>query len=143
MTASSPLPPRYVEYTSLPVGSNLATKPSPVLITGWLLSLAAPPYVFWYGLSVGKSLERVAPPTYTLPEPSRAMAVTTSSRAPPRYVEKTSAVPAAFSSATQPSPQLTSVPQEVQRGGLPPRPLKVDWYGFLVGKLVESVSPPT
>src|ERR1017187_5565579 len=124
MTASSPLPPRYVEYTSLPVGSNLATKPSPVLITGWLLSLAAPPYLLWYPLSVGKSLESVLPPTYTFPDPSRAMAVTESSKAPPRYVEKTSAVPAALSSETKPSPKLISTPQEVQRGGLPPEPLK-------------------
>ncbi|MEI9971733.1 MAG: hypothetical protein WDO73_06575 [Ignavibacteriota bacterium] len=68
----------------MPVPSNLATNPSPTVMTGWALSLAAPPDLVWKPLSTGKFVETVFPPTYTLPEPSSAREVALSSSDPPK-----------------------------------------------------------
>src|SRR4051812_21852811 len=87
---SALLPPRYVEYTILPDGSNFVTNASgtkqPVKIEQSLpglpacLSCKAPAVT-------GKSGETVSPVTYTLPCESTAIAWTTSLLPPPRYVE--------------------------------------------------------
>src|SRR5438552_1925059 len=81
--SSSPVPPRYVEYTSAePAAFSFATNASRQLPSAALLHVRrmAPPVV-------GKSLDPVDPAMMTLPEESTAMAFASSSPIPPRYVE--------------------------------------------------------
>ena len=90
LTASSSVPPRYVEKRSaVPVGFSLAINPS-----------LAPPAVGWSADCIGKFDDIVPPPTYALPDASTAMPLAMSLPLPPRNVAYSAAVPAALSFST-------------------------------------------
>src|SRR5271156_1876142 len=65
LPASSPLPPRYVEYTIEPSGSIFATNASPV---HWPEAVGL--HACCNAFAVGKLFERVSPVTYALPAES-------------------------------------------------------------------------
>ncbi len=111
---SPPDPPRYVEYTcALPAAFILVTNESKT----------PPACAAWIGFLVGKLVDRVLPVTYALSDESTAMSRPLSKPDPPRYVEYTSALPAAFILVTNAS--------------LMP-PAFAAWIGFLVGKFTNG-----
>src|SRR5580704_12143906 len=85
----------------------LVRKASPQASPAVVQPAEPPPNAGWTTPAVvGKSAESVPPETYTLPAGSSAMPTPLSSPVPPKYVEKTNAVPVGFNSDTNASPQI-------------------------------------
>src|SRR5579884_3570499 len=127
ITASPLLPPNSVEYNREdPEGSSLEMKPSPNRKKLCVDFAVAPLNVRWYALAVvGKSDDRVPPPTYTFPAPSSAMDDGASSFEPPKSVLNTSAEPDEFNFATNTSPvRITLSGPPTKISGCPPKPFK-------------------